>query len=164
MNYDKEKVKQIILTDYLDGRLDADEKRKIDDLIAQHHELQSFYTRAVGCTVKPFEHEREDIVAPVGVWESIEDQLDSLEQRPSVVDRIFQPFVHFWNQPRIVLSGGIVVVFLMFVFFFYQQRQKKVVRYNQEAQIEYFILLVETSSSDKLEETIIETRLEKYFL
>jgi anti-sigma factor RsiW len=164
MNYDKEKLKEIILTDYIDGRLGEEEKNKIDAFIAQHEDLQAFYEQVVGCAIKPFEKDQGDMVAPDRVWHSIEDKLDTLEQSPTILDRLFQPFLELLKQPQLAFAGGIMAAILVVAVFLYQQHQTKVARYNQEAQIEYFMLLAETNPKDQWDGTIIETRLEKYFL
>ena len=163
MKYDKEKIKQIILTDYLDNRLDDAQKKEIEAYIDQNEELKAFFDQALDNTIKPFS-ESQKIQAPPHIWEAIEDKLDRKQKTiltwPNVIDKLWKT----WTPPQMAWLA-LSIIFVLFVsWHVYQNRQLDRISYDKEAQIEYLMLLADASQLSNDERTQDEIDLEKFFL
>lgn len=169
MNYDKEEIKTILLTDYIDGELSSEEKNRIDGIIQQDEELQLFLK-----TVQETEASLSSISAtkepPAQIWENIRQrtvvaQQEEYVDEPSLIDRL----VLWWEGltlPSWQLAVGLaVVVVLSLTVIDVPLKPTKKVAYNQEAQVDYLFLLTqaETGLVNGVDDGF-ETSIENYFL
>lgn len=168
MKYNKEKIKEIILTDYLDGRLDKSQKQELEDIIAHDMELQEFLKIAQMTVKEPFQAAK-NIQPPDSLWFEIKDKIqqqNQAQEEPNVF--VFLSRLKFFlSKPRLAYAGAglIVIMFLMFSWFNMLQARTKTAKYNKEKQIEYLMLLASGDmDASEEEQADFGTNIEKYFL
>ena len=103
MKYDREKIKQIILTDYLDNSLKDQDRKEIKSYIAKDPELMVFYQKVLKKTVFPFE-KISNQKTPLHIWDAIEQQLDVEDRKNNYFDFVLDKVILFWKKTTVCLG------------------------------------------------------------
>jgi len=85
-----DKLKDMLMTDYIDGRCAPDLKREIDEHLAVCVTCRQFYSVLVKNAAQPFKGLRP-LEAPAGMWEEIKGRIEEKEEALASVSRIFFP-------------------------------------------------------------------------
>ena len=68
-------IKEILITDYLDGELDETEKAGINQHLSHCQHCRQYLKSIMATTIKPFADSLRDVPSP-RVWQKLEDRLD----------------------------------------------------------------------------------------
>ena len=163
MNYNKEQIKEIILTDYLDGRLDETAKKEIDTVISQDVELTEFLNAVMKSAQEPFNN-IQDAQPPEHVWQNIKEQIEG-SQTPSILEDFLDRIKILWARPRLSFAlGSVATVLIVFLWVGTSQFRNTPVPYNSE-HVENLIFL---AGGDIVDPEDISngfgTSIEEYFL
>jgi len=114
MKYSKEQIKEIILTDYLDGRLDAKTKLEIDAIIKQDPELSEFLDNVFATAGEPFD-KIVHVQPPEHVWQNIKEQIEE-SRAPSILENLLDRIRLVWARPRLSFAfGSVMTVLIVFL-------------------------------------------------
>jgi len=163
MKWDKKRIKDLIVTDLIDGELDEATRKEVEAAIAQDEELQDFYRYVQKNIKEPFD-KKTTINPPAEVWQSIEQRLNEEDQKENVFDDLLRNIKNLWAKPQVAYSfvGGVTFVIIIgLVLTVGQQTQR--VTYDTDKQIEYLMLLVD-GTQDENGEDGFDTTIENYFL
>ena len=163
MKYNKEKIKEIILTDYLDNRLDEDKRREIDQIIERDPELKEFYQTVIKTSVEPFEVSNK-LEPPEKVWKNIKAEIT--QEAPKKSFELMGDIMFGWIAlPRLPLAIGSSMAILLFVVYFGFIRTQVHRNYNTDDQVEYLMLLTNIGGDSSVEQKKgFGTNIENYFL
>ncbi|MFA5261079.1 MAG: hypothetical protein WC450_07625 [Candidatus Omnitrophota bacterium] len=161
MRVDKEDIKRLILTDYLDNRLAEHQKYEMDRIIAEDKELTDFLREARNKTITPFSS-TPAFHAPERIWVSVEDRLDEL---PSPVKiRFWSRWLMGWPRPSLMWAEVSFALVLILVMTFARIGRQPFVRYDKDSQIEYLMFLTQGPTGSGPGAGEPKTNIEKYFL
>lgn len=161
----KEQIKEMILTDLIDGELDESKRQEIMVLINQDEELKVFYNKVIEMKTLPFDQAHQ-LSVPADAWQNIKERIegaDSIEKEHLHIWDIIQSF--FFNR-RWVMASGFAVVFICIGLAFQilqpvSLTQKTV---SSEEQVEYLMLLTQDTSIIEYDYDNISDKIEHYFL
>jgi predicted anti-sigma-YlaC factor YlaD len=105
-----ERVRELVLTDYLDGRLPAVDKEVIDNHCASCAPCREFLQEAAGA--QECLRSSGELEAPARVWENISRALDDERQVP-VFERVFNRIAGFVFSHRPAVAVMTVVTVLV---------------------------------------------------
>jgi len=131
MKYSKEQIKELILTDYIDGRLDDATKKEIDALIDQDPELTEFLNAVMKNAQEPFS-DVQDVQPPERVWQNIREQIE-VSQTPSILEDFLDRIKLLWARPRLSFAlGSVATVLIAFLWVGTSQFRNTPAPYNSE--------------------------------
>lgn len=156
-----EQFKEIILTDYIDGALNAVAKKEVDDHLSQCAACQAFANEVKSTLVLPFEKANRQEV-PAELWGQIKEQI-AQEQIPqeSFLDRVTE-WLGNLSMPKLVpVLGSFVMVFFVssMVFFDHQTKQAQDLERGS-----YLAYVLDTAGNLGQIDSDMETPIEQYFL
>lgn len=169
MKYDKEQIKELILTDYIDGQLDEKARKEMDAAIARDPKLQEFLAAVRQNAHEPFES-LPPAKVPEHVWLNIKDKIEATQQAHEkplpVLDGFLEQVQAWWTRPRLSLAlGSAMAMVLVFMWVGVGRYQGTHVRYNKEKQVEYLMFLADGDAALNGEDiTDFDTTIENYFL
>ncbi len=168
MNYNREQIKELLLTDYLDGQLDDVTRQYIDSCLSKDPKLQSFLEAARKMADEPF-RDAPDIKPPAHVWRNIREEIEFSkgEEKESFGDKIIAWVRGLVAQPKTSFAfGGFAFVCFIFVWMGISRVYISPIRYNSEQQVEYLMFLADGNIGEGEEEGRggFETTIENYFL
>ncbi len=136
-----EYVKELILTDYLDGQLGKEQKAQIDKHLTICRDCKEYELLTRTAVVEPFNNpERHN--PPEAAWNKIREQIEEerlLLQEPtnSFADfiRRIKTFLYI-PKPAFVVTPIIVLILVVITVIKLPTEDKKIVKVNPESQIE----------------------------
>ena len=161
MKVDKERVKRLILTDYLDNYLEEDLKNKVSRIIVEDEELSDFLSEVQNKTVKPFS-QAENFHAPERIWSTVEGRLDNLQPQGKI--RFWSRWLAGWPQLRLIWAEVSFAIVLILVVTVTRMGRQSVAGYDKDLQIEYLMLLTQGPSDLREGNGELKTNIEKFFL
>ena len=161
MKGDKEHIKKLILTDYLDNRLEDNFKEELERMIAEDEELSAFLRKARRDTLDPFSRHAL-FQAPERVWATVEERLDVLAQRGE--PRFWTRWLAGWPQSRLIWAEISFALVLGMIVTVTQVGRQPVARYDKDSQVEYLMLLTQAPAGAGASAGESKTNIEKYFL
>jgi len=172
MIYNREQIKEWILTDYLDGQLDVSVKKEIDECIARDPELKALYDEVCAAAGMPLQSEADfDGHPPEQIWKNIKARIETshIEVEHSSTDvwtKWLEQLGGLWGRPRLSLAlGSVMAVLVMVTWIGMGQMRVRPAQYNSSQQMEYLMEMV-GADVDMLEEDNggFDTAIEEYFL
>ena len=157
-----EKFKDLILTDHIDGEVDAAAKEQIDAHLLACPDCLRLAEEVKAILVVPFKQAGREAV-PEGIWEGIKDRIGQEEAPWNVrVGEVISGLAGSLTFPRLVpafASLALLVLVASTVLHDQQVRQVK-----EQEQVEYLVSTL--ASADQAAETdnTTETPIETYFL
>lgn len=85
-----DKIKDMLMTDYIDGRCAPGVKREIEEHLAGCVTCREFYSVLVKNAAQPFKG-LGPLEAPAGMWEEIKGRIEEKEEARTSVSRILFP-------------------------------------------------------------------------
>jgi len=154
-----EKIRGILLTDYLDGQLSAGIKKKVEAHLSRCGECREFLDSVRKTSVIPFK-QVEEINPPEFVWQRIRADINKnrsdLPQKvpvfPGFLKRLFA-----LPKPVYVLVSLIILTFVFFV----KEKRDTASWQIQYQYLEYYASLTENGMEDTDQD---RTLIEEYFL
>ncbi len=141
-----ENVKELILTDYLDGQLGKEQKTQIEKHLTICKDCKEYELLTRTAVVEPFNNlERHH--PPEAAWnkirEQIEDELPRQEPTNSFADFIRRIKTSLRiPKPAFIVTPIIVLVFVVITVIKLPTEDKKIVKVNPESQIECITYLM----------------------
>jgi anti-sigma factor RsiW len=167
MNRDKEKIKDLILTDYLDDQLPAEQKKEIDKAIAQDPELQDFLKMAQESLQKPFE-KAPVLETPEYLWRDIKAVIEEEKNQPSplnaLVDAVRRTFDWLFAIPKPAMALAAIVLLFSVSIPTKNLIQRHLTHQQEIKRIEYLAFLAEGLQNVDEERGDLGTSIEEYFL
>ncbi len=162
------KVKELILTDYLDGQANEEQKKNIEKHLS-NCELCREYVLAVRKTAfNPFINaERQN--PPEAVWHKIkeqikDEQLQGLTMPFADLVRRIKSFA-FAPKPALAFATIVIVIFVAVIIMKLPSENSEVVKVDTEKQIECMNYLLGVFDQDSMtENNDFGTSIEEYFL
>ncbi|MCB9757975.1 MAG: zf-HC2 domain-containing protein [Candidatus Omnitrophica bacterium] len=155
-------LKELILTDYLDGETNLAIRQQINDHLSACSDCRLFAQDVKQKLVVPFEKAPQETV-PEHVWSSIKEQIEKETSVEVESESLLSKVVQFFTIPHLVpVMGSLVIVLVVSVLFFkkHQLQQVKV-----REQVEYLAYLLESSVTMKeSDRNVLKTPIEQYFL
>jgi len=143
MKYNKEQIKELILTDYLDGRLSETDKREVDHWIEREPEIREFFEAVKRSSVQPF-GSLKDFEPPEEVWLNIKERIERADApgAPSVWDGLVGRIQAVWKKPRLSFTlASAMAVLIIFVWVGVGRFNHLPVDIKGEQQVEYLMFL-----------------------
>lgn len=151
------KFQDIMITDYLDGEIDAEKKKLVEEHLAVCSHCREYKAAVTKSTVEPF-RKAETINPSDSVWRRIKEKIE--EDRPSLAPRVFYI-------PRPVFSLAVVIALALFLGIlakFYINKQE-IAKVQSERQVDYFSYLFRGNGYISSREGVgYGTAIEEYFL
>jgi len=155
------KVRDILLTDYIDGELDRETSSRVEEHLSGCAACRTFYETVKARTEAPF-RDAEDIKPPEGLWERIEAEISRQNaplQRPDLAEVLSSIF----SLKKPVLAAVSILV-LIAVFFggsrYMQYRNYNLAKDYLDQQVSYLLGADENGENGNG----FGTSIEEYFL
>ncbi len=164
-----EDVKELILTDYLDGQLEKEQKSQIEKHLTICTDCSDYEHLTRTAVVEPFNNtERHN--PPEAAWHNIREQIEKeklplQEQTNSFADfvRMIKSFLYI-PKPALVATTIAVLLFVITVIKF-QPENQKIVKVSPEKQIECITYLISVFDQETVNgDDDLETSIEDLFL
>jgi anti-sigma factor RsiW len=157
-----ERIQDLILTDYLDGQLSADQARHIDGHLAQCAACAAFAQTARAAAFEPFRHAGM-LTPPDAVWMNIKESIAVQEERSNVFAELWEKVRSLSAFPKPAFAVATVLALLLGTAVF------NPVRLSQEASVtdqgEYLDSLSTVPGELSFNEgSGFDTAVERYFL
>lgn len=155
-------IKELILTDYLDGQSNSTVNRKINDHLLICSDCRLFAQDAKEKLVVPFESVSQENV-PDHIWFSIKERIEKETSAHVQGESLISKVVRFLTIPNFVpVMGSLVIVMVVSVLFFQKQQMSQV---QVREQVEYLVYLLESPVTMKeSDRSVSKTSIEQYFL
>ncbi|MEE9487668.1 MAG: zf-HC2 domain-containing protein [Candidatus Brocadiales bacterium] len=160
-----EKIQELVLMDYLDDEMGAEQLEQVEKHLAACAHCREFETMAKQTVFEPFMNV-ERVSSPESVWYQIKKTIE-VKGEEAVVASFFENFMALFSVKRPVLALSIITVVLIiavsitqFLPFHKQSDTQDVVNVYLAEQIEYIAYLDENGEFD----TNYGTGIEEYFL
>jgi len=162
-----EKIKELILTDYIDNEMIDKERIRLNIHFAHCHECKGFFETVKNTVVRPFAH-AERIEPPGFIWHRVKEAIMAKkQQKPSFVTSILEKLKFVFYIPKPVLAMSTIMVLFLVVALITTLRfsNKETLEANREDRAEYSAYSIETPVSALLNnDGGFGTLVEKYFL
>ena len=141
-----ENVKELILTDYLDGQLGKEQKSQIEKHLTICRDCKEYELLTRTAVVEPFNN-LERYNPPEAAWhkirEQIEEELPLQEPTNSFADLILKVKTFLYiPKPAFVVTTIIVLLIAVITVVKLQPEDQKIVKVNPESQIECITYLI----------------------
>lgn len=156
------KIKDLILTDYLDKEADQSVKAQIDEHLLSCPDCRLLAEDVKEQLVLPFESTTRHEV-PEHLWTIIKDKIQNEPNPRSNFKTFIQTFVNVFSFPYLApaLAGLVIVILLGGVGFYHQIAEKR----QDKEQSEYLVSLWRSSDVfTDIQSNADQTSIEKYFL
>jgi anti-sigma factor RsiW len=160
------KIKELILTDYIDNQMNEEDSIHLNIHLANCHECKEFLEAVKNTAVKPFANSKK-IAPPEFLWQRVKESIMAEDQKqPNLVDSILERLKSVFSMPRpafaISTIMALVLIVALTVNFKFNQQALEI---NREGQIEYSNYSVEAPVSVFLNNNGgFGTLVEEYFL
>ncbi len=159
-----EQIQELILTDYIDGRMAPQAKGELEKHLMTCHECLEFARVAKAMAVEPFEKGTRE-KTPESVWMNIKEELLSQEEQPAPgwLDRLREVFHSQFAFPRPVaaFAGMCFVVMAVTLVHFSNINRMPAQMSAEQDEVEYMAAL---SVRSDVPTSGYGTSVEKYFL
>ena len=156
------KIKELVLTDYTDERLDKASRDKVEEHLSQCVACQNFAREVKSNLIMPFEKvSRQEV--PGHLWSKIQQKIQQEQYVKSNVLDLISQWVRGISLPRLVPAlGSFVMLSLVTSTVFFNWQIKQAQDQEQGAYVEYML-----SSAPVLSQGVgsdLGTPIERYFL
>jgi anti-sigma factor RsiW len=159
--YNCKKIKDLILTDYVDTQLDPQSKSQVEDHLRHCAVCQAFAKEVKECLIVPFEKSSRQEV-PVHLWDTIKDRILQEEVHPQSLRDVILGWLQGITFPRLVPAlVSFVMVFFISSTIFLDWQTKQAQEQEQGAYVEYMLSSAATNQKDNHD---LGTPIEQYFL
>ena len=161
------KVKELILTDYLDGQMDKEQETLIDNHLADCVDCMEYKLIVRKTAFSPFSNP-ERHKPPDALWHKIKEQIEEEQQEStSPFADLIRKIGRLMYVPRPVFAVAAVAIILLITVTILKlpSRSQEIVEVTPEKQIEcvnYLISVFDQDSTD--EDDDFETFVDEYFL
>jgi anti-sigma factor RsiW len=141
-----EHVKELILTDYLDGQLEKEQEALLEKHLTICKDCREYELLTRAAVVEPFDNLKKQS-PPEATWnkirEQIEEELPLQEPTNSFADLIrkIKSFLYI-PKPAFVVAPIIVLILVVITVMKLPPEDQKIVKVNPESQIEYIDYLM----------------------
>ena len=162
-----EKIKELILTDYIDNEMNDEERIRLNIHFANCHECKELFETAKNTVVKPFVNAKK-IEMPGFIWHRVKQAIMAEEQKKlSFVPNILKKLRSVFYIPRSALAMSTIMALVLIVVLTATLRfsNQESLETNREDQAEYSAYSIETPIGTVLNnDGGFGTSVEKYFL
>ncbi len=162
------KVKEQILTDYVDGQMDEEGKTQIEKHLAGCEQCREYELEVRKTVIEPFNF-TERINPPEAVWTEIKGQIESAQ--PQKVTNPFADLIRrirsfiFYPKPALAVAAIVAVLLIVVTVVNLPPENKDVEKVHLENQIECVDYLMSVFNQDSIGENGgFETSIEEFFL
>ncbi len=163
------KVRDLILTDYLDGQANEEQKKNVEKHLASCKLCNEYELAVKKAAFDPFINaERQN--PPEAAWHKIKEQIEEEQQRPGITSsfadlvRRINPFVYV-PKPALAVATIVIVLFVVVAIIKLPSENIEVVKLDSDNQIECMNYLLEVFDLDSMtENNDLGTSIEEYFL
>jgi len=160
-------IQDIILTDYIDGRLDQKRKCFIDEHLEHCHQCKEFFFTVQERLVMPFSQAEKQKV-PAVIWDRVKEAIEAGQEQPrvSLIDEILERLRQIVAMPKPVFAFASVVTLVLMIGILPQfLMSNPAVKIDAVGQVESLSLLTGTGGEVPASESVdLGTPIEKYFL
>jgi predicted anti-sigma-YlaC factor YlaD len=162
-----EKIKELILTDYIDNEMSDEVRIRLNIHFANCHKCKEFLETVKNTVVSPFTNVKK--VEPSGfLWYRLKEAIIAQQRKkPGLVTGILERLrpVFYIPKPALVMSTVMVLVFVVVLTNTLRLSDKEKLESSRETQAEYSVYSIETPVSALLNnDNGFGTLVEKYFL
>ena len=127
-----EEIRSLLMTDYIDGELDAKTEALVKEHLASCAACRAFEEEVSAVTVTPFKAAKV-VAPPERVWTGIKNRIDKESEPYTIFDRLRDLLEALFVLPRMrVAVAAIATVVIVFALMGYQ-------RYAQERSLDMYI-------------------------
>lgn len=163
------RVKELILTDYLDGQANEEQKKNIEKHLASCGLCNEYELAVRETAFDPFINaERQN--PPESAWHKIKEQIEEEQQRQGLTSpfadliRRINPFVYV-PKPALAVATIVIVLFVVIAIIKLPSEISEVVKVDTDNQIECMNYLLGVFDQDSItENNDFGTSIEEYFL
>ncbi len=156
-----EKIQELILTDYLDGEMDAKWKEELEAHVSECSACKEFVTAVGKSAFEPF-LKAQIQRPPEHVWNKIKENiLSAPQEKPNVLAEIWSHFQNAVLIPKPALAFAMVLLLIIGA-----GTMKHVTnhsQFNTADQVEYFAQVMDSDLTAN-DDTEYGTSVEQYFL
>ena len=162
-----EKIKELILTDYIDNEMDYEERIRLNIHFAHCQECKELFEMVKNIVVKPFSNAKK-IEPPGFIWLRVKEAIIAKQQIKlgfvaSILEKLKSVF--YIPKPAVAISTIMALVFIIVLTTTLKFSNKEAFKTNGEGQTEYSTYSIDTpvgelSNNDEGFGTLVE----KYFL
>jgi anti-sigma factor RsiW len=162
-----EKIKELILTDYIDNEMNDEEKIRLNIHFALCHECKEFFDMVKSTVAKPFANLKK-IEPPGFIWHRVKEAIIAKQQKKlgfvaSILEKLKSVFCI--PKPALAMSTIMALVLIVVLTNTLRFSNKEALETNREDQAEYSTYSIETPVSALLNNNGgFGTLVEKYFL
>lgn len=161
------KIKELILTDYIDNQMSDEDKIRLDIHFAHCHGCKEFFETVKRTLVEPFANAKK-IEPPEFIWHRVKEAIIAKQQKKlSFVAGILEKlkFVFSIPKPALALSSGMVLFLIVMLTATLKFSDNETLENNGEEQAEYSTYSIDLPASALLNnDGGFGTSVEKYFL
>jgi anti-sigma factor RsiW len=162
-----EKIKELILTDYIDNEISGEKKVRLNIHLAHCLECREFFEMVKNTIVEPFASAKK-IDPPGFIWYRVKEAIIAKQQeRLGFVASIFKKLrsVFYIPKPALAMSTIMALLFIVALMVNLKFSNKQALETNREDQAEYSTFSIETPVNAVLNnDGGFGTLVEKYFL
>ena len=156
-----EQIQELLLTDYLDGQLDGNGLKSIEEHLSDCPGCREFLAAARKITVEPFSSSKKVFLSPEDVWQKIKQQIGRERPQPSVANPLAEMIIVFKQLvPRPAWALSVIVAGLVITTIYLNSLNRQEI--VQPASSEYIVDDLLVSQGD--DNDGYGTAIEEYFL
>jgi len=162
-----EKIKESILTDYIDNEMNDEERMRLNIHFARCRRCKEFFETVKNTVVKPFANAKK-IEPPAIIWHRVKEAVMAKQQKKlgfvaSMLEKLKSAF--YVPKPALAMSTIMALVLIVVLTTTLKFSNKEASETNREDQAEYSTYSIETPVSAFLNnDSGFGTLVEKYFL
>ena len=156
MNYKCKKIRELILTDYLDNEISDKDKTRLNIHFARCKDCKEFYERVKLNLAQPFAA-ADKANLPEFIWQNVKQAIVTEQQeKPSII---------FVRRPAFAISTVMALVIIAVVMAKFKLDSQENLKSTAQGQMEYLAYSVETPVGMLVsDESGLGTSIETYFL
>lgn len=162
------KIKELILTDYLDGQMDEEQKKQIEKHLASCVHCKEYELVTRKTVIEPFSN-TERLNPPEIIWHKIKEQIEEKQQQ-----ELSSPFADlirriksllYVPKPALAVATIVIVSLITVTIIRLPSKNQEIVKVSPENQVECVNYLISVFNQDSLDENNdFGTSIEEYFL
>ena len=161
------RIKELILTDYIDNEMSDAERMRLNIHFAHCHECKELFDTVKNIAINPFAHVKK-IDPPGFIWQRVKEAIIAKQQEKlDFVDAAFEKLrsIFYIPKPALAMVTIMTLVFIVVLTTTLKLSNNKVLEISSEDQAEYSIYSIETPVTTFLnDDGGFGTLVEKYFL
>ena len=162
-----EKIKELILTDYIDNEMNDEERIRLSIHFSRCHGCKEFFETVKNTVVEPFVNAKK-IEPPGFIWQRVKEAIAAEQQeKPGFAAGILEKLksVFYIPKPALAMSTVTALVLIVVLMSTFNFSNREALETNREDKAEYSVYSVETPVSALLNnDDGFGTSVEKYFL